>query len=419
MTTANANYDVIVIGGGASGMMAALTAASNGASVLLLDKNERLGEKLRITGGGRCNITNAEPNIRTLLANYGDAEKFLYSAFSQFDNNHAIEFFSSLGLPTKTEDRQRVFPISESAPDVANKLVNALRDANVAVSLNTTVTKLNIEDGNIQSASTANQELKATNFILATGGTSRPDTGATGDGFDWLGDTGHNVQEATPDITPLSVEEPVVEKVAGNTVKNANLTFLVDGKTKFKVNGDVLFTHFGLSGPTILNCASKVKSILEEGVVTVRIDLRPGSTETQLDQEIIKVLAEHPGKQVKNVLGYFTPDGFKPLVSMLLSDTINLDTKTSEFSRANRKMLVDTIKGIKLTINGLMGFERAVVADGGVALTDIDMRTMRSQVINNLFVTGDLLNINRPSGGYSLQLCWTTGYIAGLNASQN
>ena len=417
MDTKTKTYDVIVIGGGASGMMAANTAASQGARVLILEKNKRLGEKLRITGGGRCNITNTEENLRLYLKNYGKAEQFLYSAFTEFGAKETLDFFNDIKLPTKVEGKNRAFPYSENAVDVVHVLTNKLHRNNVDVLTGSAVTKIFSDSGCITSVTCGNEVYTAKKYILASGGTSRPETGSTGDGFNWLELLGHKVNTPTPNITPLALKDLWVSKVTGVTAKNVSITFYSNNSAKFKLRGDILFTHFGISGPLILNSAYKVADLLSAGAVTAKIDLLPDVDVKEFDQKIITELNSQGIKQLKNVLSSFTPAGLNPILKEVLRHEVNFDMKASEVNKQTRKLLLDTLKSVIVTVDKLMGFEKAVVADGGIDLKDIDMRTMRSKKISNLFITGDLLDINRPSGGFSLQLCWTTGYIAGLYAS--
>lgn len=410
-------YDVIIIGGGASGMMAAIFAAKNGADVLLIEKNKRLGEKVRISGGGRCNITNAEFDTRVLLTNYGKAEKFLHSAFAKFGIQDTIDFFIDVDLGIKVEAKKRAFPISNDANDVIRVLEKEMKKLNAEVLRCTRVTKINHKDGNITSLNCGRDVYEARQYILASGGMSRPETGSTGDGFDWLADLGHSVNNPTPSITPLALKEKWVELVAGVSAKDVRVTFMNNGKKAFRVDGDILFTHFGVSGPMILSNAYKVSELLQGGEVTALIDCFPALDTRQLDQKIVQILNVNGSKQLKNVLSYFVPQGLSPIIKELLHKSVDLDIKTSEVSKISRGLIVGLLKGIPITIDRLMGMEKAVVADGGVDLREVDTRTFRSLKIANLFVTGDLLDINRPSGGFSLQLCWTTGFIAGTEAA--
>lgn len=414
MKTSNMQ-DVIVIGGGASGMMAAITAARNGASVRLLEKNNVLGKKLSITGGGRCNILNAEEDRRLLLANYGDSDKFLHSAFSIFGMQEAYDFFESIGLKIKVEAKKRAFPVSEKAQDVTDALVKELHRLNVKITTGAEVKQIYSAGGSIEHVQVADQRHIAKSYILATGGASYTETGSTGDGFKWLKQMGHDVKEPSPNITPLAANEAWIKEVSGVTAKNVDVIFYLDGKRDFKITGDVLLAHFGLSGPLILNNAYRVAELLETGLVTATIDCFPELNEKELDEIVINTLGEHPAKQLRNILPFIAPSGLNKAVAKLVSAQQNILVGSSEVSKLDRLKLVRLLKAMPLTINGLMGFERAVVADGGLSLEDIDTRTMRSKTIDNLYVTGDLLNIKRPSGGYSLQLCWTTGVAAGVS----
>ncbi len=409
-------YDVIIVGGGASGMMAAGTAAKRGKRVLLLEKNKSLGEKLKITGGGRCNITNAEEDIRKLLAHYGKAEHFLYSSFSVFGVKDTFNFFESRGLPLVVQARKRAFPYTEKAPDVVAVMKKHVTDRNITIKTGVTVRNINIKDGAISGVVIGKDIYSAASYIIATGGMSHPETGSTGDGFGWLTELGHTVKQSTPTIVPLATREPWSKVLSGTSLSFMKITFFADGKKAFSKTGKVLFTHFGLSGPLILNSASTVADLIQEGkLVTVTIDAYPDTDLGALEDKIIKTLDQYKNKMLKNVLGEIVPPGLAPGLQLLLASDINFETKVHSISRDDRKKLVYALKALPLTVTNLMGFDRAVVADGGVTLTEIDMKTMRSKKIPNLYVTGDLLDITRPSGGYSLQLCWTTGHVAGLS----
>lgn len=409
------SYDVIVIGGGASGMMAAGKAAENGKRVLILEKNKVLGEKLKITGGGRCNITNAESDVRALLKNYGTAQEFLFSPFSKFGMNDTFSFFEKRGLPLVIQARKRAFPHTEKALDVFKVLEAYIKKGNVAVQTNSPVKKILKDKGHISGVIAGNTTYTADSYILATGGMSHPETGSTGDGFNWLTDLGHTVKSPTPTIVPLAVKDAWIKSLSGISLSFMKITFMVDGVKKFSKTGKLLFTHFGLSGPLILNSAGKVADLIQEGLVTAKIDAYPDTDESQLEEKIIKVFDANKNKMFKNIFSEIVPLGTAPALLPLLK-TIEPDTKVHSIKKEARKSIVALLKALPVTITGLMGYDRAVVADGGVTLSEINMRTMRSKLFDNLFITGDLLHINRPSGGFSLQICWTTGYIAGENA---
>lgn len=408
-------YDVIVVGGGASGLTAAGVAAESGKRVLLIEKNAELGAKLAISGGGRCNILNAEEDERVLLSHYGEAEPFLYSAFAEFGMNEAVAFFERIGVPIVVEARKRAFPESQHAPSVVVALEDYLRKGKVEVRTNTAIARVKTESSKITSIVAQGFEFTASTYIFSTGGVSHPETGSTGDGFDWLTELGHTVTAPTPTIVPLAAREKWIHKLKGTTLADAKITFFLDGVRKFSKKGNILLTHFGLSGPTILNLAGDVADLLYEGSVTATIDMFPSKDIGILDTELVVLFDSNKNKLLRNALPQIIPSATVEELLLLLPK-INPDTKVHSVTKEERRMLIDLFKGLPVTISGLMGMSRAVVADGGVVLTEVDMRTMRSKKVSNLFVTGDLLDISRPSGGYSLQLCWTTGYLAGKNA---
>jgi predicted Rossmann fold flavoprotein len=412
-------YDLIVVGGGASGMMAAGRAAELGARVLLLEKNRRLGEKLKISGGGRCNITNAEADVRQFLRAYGPAEQFLYSTFAQFGMQETFSFFESRGLPLVIQARKRTFPQTEKAVDVCRVLETYIKKGGVEIKNASPVTAVLTEENRIIAVRCGTEEYRAKNFLFATGSVSHPETGSTGDGFNWLKKLGHAIHKPTPTIVPLAVKEEWSKELAGVSLSFMKITFFVEGKKQFSKIGKVLFTHFGLSGPLILNSAQKVGDLLESGIVTATIDAYPHTDLGALEKKVIAVFDVNKNKSLKNILREFVPEGTHKGMATLLQQEIDVEKKVNLVTKEERKRIVHTLKALPLTIVGLMGFDRAVVADGGVPLSEIDPRTMRSQKITNLFVTGDLLHINRPSGGYSLQLCWSTGYVAGTHAGED
>lgn len=408
-------FDVVVIGGGASGMMAAISASQNGKRVVLLEKNKTLGKKLDITGGGRCNITNAEFDTKKLLTVYGDAAPFLHSPFSQFSVQDTFVFFESRGLPLVVQALKRAFPETEKATDVTNLFKKELEKLGVDVRTETSVKKL-IHNGNvITGIETTKGVFVGVSYILATGGLSHPETGATGDGFGFLKELGHTVKDPTPSIVPLSVPDQWVHKLAGITASNAKVTFLLDGKKQFSKTGKILFTHFGLSGPTILNSAGKVSDLLHAGTVTAFIDICPGDDIGTFDTHAIELFDANKNKNLRTVFKDLVPTGMATVLESHFPD-IDFTKKVHSVTKDERKSITKLLKALPITITGLMGFDRAVVADGGIHLSEIDTKTMRSKKISNLYITGDLLDINRPSGGYGLQLCWTTGYVAGKSA---
>ncbi|MDH5442356.1 MAG: NAD(P)/FAD-dependent oxidoreductase [Candidatus Nomurabacteria bacterium] len=405
-------YDLIVIGGGASGMMAAGTASTNGKRVLILEKNDELGKKLKITGGGRCNITNATFDSREFLSKFGKAEKFLHSPFSQFDVQSTFDFFESRKLPLVTEAMNRVFPESQRAIDVFNVMYDYIDNKNVTVIKNNPVLKINKSGNKITSVKTERGTYTAHNYIIATGGASHPETGSTGDGFKWLGDIGHTANKPAPNIVPLRIADKWVKNLAGTSIDSVKITFYVDSKKSFSETGKLLFTHFGISGPMILNLAHKVADLLHEGSVTATIDCYPNLDLGTVENNILQVFDQNKNKSFKNIAKEIAPLG---LADTIIDFQIIPDPreKVHSVSKENRKKLSQLLKSMPMTIQDLMGLDRAVVSDGGVPLTEVDTKTMKSKLFDNLYFTGDILHINRPTGGYSLQLCWTTGYVAG------
>ncbi len=406
------DYDVIIVGGGASGMMAAGVAASRGKKVLVLERNAKMGEKLRISGGGRCNILNAEKDEKKLLAHYGSAEQFLYSSFAQFGMKDCYDFFESRGLPLVVQGNNRAFPKSEKAVDVVIALDTYMAEGKVRVKTRTQTDEILFSDNAITGVVAAGKTYTATSYLIATGGLSHPETGSTGDGFRWLTTLGHSVKPPTPTIVPVKVRESWVKRLSGKSLPDVKITFFVSGTKKAAKTGTLLCTHFGLSGPTILNAASDIGDYLQEGPVTASIDLFPTMDLGILDKHLTNIFDENKNKLLRNVFKLLTPPGTTDVILSLI-DSIDIDTKVHSILKTERRALAEHLKALPVTIDGLMGFDKAVVADGGVPLDEVDMRTMRSTKFSNLFLTGDILNIPRPSGGYSLQLCWTTGYVAG------
>lgn len=408
-------YDVIVIGGGAAGMIAAGRAAERGKKVLLLEKNRALGEKLLITGNGRCNILNAEDDVTTLLKHYGKAEPFLRSPFSQFSMRDTYSFFESRGLPLKVEVRKRAFPQSEKAADVVRVLEAYMSQGGVQVLKRMPVQEVHAGATSIECVIAGDKEYSAASYILATGGLSHPETGSTGDGFAWLKKIGLPIQDPTPTIVPLRVPDEWVHTLAGVSMQDVKVTFFAEGARAFSVRGNVLLTHFGLSGPTILNAAGKVADLFQSGAVTATIDAYPDLDLGILERKVTETFDANKNKTVRNVFREIAPAGTGTAL-IVLAKNVEPETKIHDITREQRRELVSLLKAIPVTIEGLMGFDRAVVADGGLPLTEVDTKTMRTRTFSNLFVTGDLLHVTRPSGGYSLQLAWTTGYVAGSHA---
>lgn len=405
-------WDLVVIGGGPAGMMAALQAARRGKRVCLLEKNRQLGEKLKLTGGGRCNITNALFDPRSFLEEFGEFAKYLYSPFSTFAVSETFDFFEELGLELEIEALNRVFPKSQRADDVCRILEEALRAEQVNIRKGEAVLRIVHNDQRIEAVETHAGRYTAHAFLIATGGLSYPKTGSTGDGLNWLKELGHTIIDPNPNLVPLAVKERWIAKLSGVTLDPMRIGFYQHDQCAFSKTGRLLFTHFGLSGPLILNSSYRVRKLLETGPVEARIDLKPHLDHRRLDQEIIDCFEQNKNKILKNVIKPITPDGMHEIILEQLTQTAP-DTRINSMTRSGRKELVDLLKSFPLTIKGLMGYDWAIVSDGGVPLEEVDTKTMRSRLIDNLYLAGDVLHINRPSGGFSLQLCWTTGYVVG------
>lgn len=408
-------FDVVVVGGGPAGMMAAGRAAECGRRVLLLEKNRAPGEKLKLTGGGRCNITNAEFDTRAFLSFFGDSGKFLFSPFSRFAVQETFDFFAERGLPLVVEERKRAFPGSQMAGDVIQTLEGYLRENGVGIRLGTTVEKLLTEEGDLVGLETNRGAFRCESIVLATGGASYRATGSTGDGLGWLRELGHTVHEASPDIVPLRVKEQWVKDLSGTALDPMEITFTAANGDRVSKAGKLLFTHFGLSGPLILNSAHEVKKLLRHGDVAATLDLCPGLEPHLVDRRVLALFDENKNKLVRSVAKQLAPPGMARALVANLPPGLP-DKKVNVATREERKTLAQILKGMALTVTGTMGYDWAVISDGGVSLAEIDTRTMASRLHPNLFIVGDLLHIARPTGGFSLQLCWTTGWVAGENA---
>jgi predicted Rossmann fold flavoprotein len=407
-------WDVVVVGGGPAGMMAAGRAAERGARVLLLEKNSKLGKKLLITGGGRCNMTNAEFDNRKLLAHFKESADYLHSAFAQWSVQETLDFFHHHHLDTKTEALQRVFPITEQAESVWQVLVDYLQSQQVTVQSSSPVVALETENNQISAVRLKNgKRVVAKHYILATGGRSHPETGSTGEGFKWLSEIGHTVIEPEASLVPVTIAEKWIKQVSGITLERAKVTLLQNGVKQGRPRlGRILFTHFGLSGPTILNLSHEISELLKYGEVTISLDLLPGLDYGQLNSKLQEILREeHNNKKFRNSLGSLVPAALAPIIVEL--SAIDPETWSHSVTREQRLALVQLLKAIPLTVSGLLGLEKAVITAGGVKLDEVDFKTMHSRLYPNLSLIGDVLNIDRPSGGYSLQLCWTTGFVAG------
>lgn len=409
-------WDVVVVGGGPAGMIAAGRAAARGRRVLLLEKNAGLGKKLLITGGGRCNITNNKPDPRTLLPKYKGAEPFLYSAFSQFSVDDAIQFFKKQKLECVEENEGRMFPSTHKARSVLDALAAYCKQHGVVVETSSAVSRIarDREAGLITVTLANNTVLSAKSCVIATGGTSRPETGSTGEGFAWLKTLGHTVAENNAALVPLALHDEWARKIAGVTLQDIKLTVYQDGVKQQMQKGKVLFTHTGVSGPTVLNMSRDIGEFLQYGDVTIMLDLLPQLDYAMLKEKLQALLIEQSNKKLKNALGQLIPSALVPAV--LEISGIAGDTPNHSIRHEERIKLIELIKAVPMRVKGLLGKDKAIVSSGGVVPEEINFKTMESRLVPGLFIVGDMINIDRPSGGYSLQLCWTTGFVAGEHA---
>lgn len=412
-------YDLIVIGGGPSGMMMAGRASELGAKVLLLEKNKTLGKKLRVTGGGRCNITNAELDIRKFLENFPESKEFLFSPFSKFSSKDTFTFFEKKGLPLIIEARKRAFPKSQKAKDVFSTLEKYLRKNGVEIKTNTQIISISKEANKIKSVKTKKNEFfYSKNFAIATGGMAAPTTGSTGDGFKWLKKLKHTIKKSNPNVVPLTTNDKWIHRLSGLTLSFMTIRFYQEGKSKIKKTGKILFTHFGISGPLILNSAFEVKKLLNKGNVIASIDMFPDTEENDLDKKILKLFGKNKNKVLKNILPELI---HKNLAKELLNlpDIKLTEKEANSVTKEERKKLVKKLKNLEFEITGTLGMDKAVITNGGIILEEVNFKNMTSKLYPNLYLLGDILNINRPSGGFSLQLCWTTGWVAGSDVGKN
>lgn len=407
-------WDVVVIGGGAAGMMAAGRAAELNKSVLLLEKNSSLGKKLLITGGGRCNLTNYKLDIKPLVSSYRQAPKPLYSTFSQFGVEQTLEFFHTRGLETKIENEGRVFPITNKAESVWQVLVDYLKSGAVKVQTGALVRQIKLDPvTNLFQIQLQDKVITAKSCVVATGGTSHPETGSTGDGYKWLKTLGHTIIDNNFALVPLALSNNWIARLAGVTLTDIKLSIWHDNKRQESKRGKILFTHLGITGPTVLNMSSKVGDLLQYGAVTIELDLFPDLDHGQLKTELHNLLSGDNNKKIKNTLNKLIPSTLVKIVLELAE--VDADKPNHSVTKDERTKLIHLVKAIPLHVKELLGADKAIVSSGGVKIEEVNFKTMMSRLIPNLFIVGDMLNIDRPSGGYSLQLCWATGYVAGEN----
>lgn len=414
-------YDVAIVGGGPAGMMVAGRAVEVGVKVILIEKNESLGKKLLITGGGRCNITNAEFDTRKFLEKFKGDGKFLFSAFSQFGVKETLEFFHKLGVETKVENEQRVFPTSNNAQTVFDALLRYMKKHKMEIIFNSPVIDILVSKENKREISGVKlkngKKILANRVIIATGGTSRSETGSTGDGFAWLRKIGHTIIKPTPSLVPIAVKDDWVKKLAGLSLAGVKITTFQNGIKQDTNKGKIIFTHFGLSGPAILNMSKDIGELLNYGEVVISLDIFPSKDPGALNLKLQELFKNENNKKLKNSLRVLVPSSLASVIVEL--SKINPETQCNSITREERLSLLNLLKNIPIHIDKLLSEDKAIVSSGGVSLNEVDFKTMSSRLFPNLYLVGDILNIDRPSGGYSLQLCWTTGFVAGNSADKN
>lgn len=405
---------ILVIGGGAAGMAAAIFAARNGNEVHLYEKNEKLGKKIYITGKGRCNVTNAS-DMDTLFASVMSNPKFLYSSFYSFTNEQVMDLFEELGVSLKVERGNRVFPVSDHSSDIIFALQREMQRQGVDICLHTEVKELIVEDNVCKGLLLKNgKKVYGDACIVATGGISYQSTGSTGDGYRFAKNVGHKVTELLPALVPMEVKEWYAKELQGLSLRNVTAT-IYDGKKRvYEDFGEMLFTHFGVSGPLIISASSKVGKKLQKNPLTLSIDLKPALTKEQLDQRVLRDFEENRNKLFKNAIDKLFPAKLKPI--MIELSGIPEDKKVNEISREERQRFVELIKDFRMTLTGLRGYNEAIITKGGISTKEVDPGTMESKLVKSLYFAGEVLDLDALTGGFNLQIAWSTGYLAGINA---
>ncbi|MCC8103730.1 MAG: NAD(P)/FAD-dependent oxidoreductase [Clostridiales bacterium] len=409
---------VIVIGGGAAGMMAAVAAAQGGHEVRLYEKNEKLGKKIYITGKGRCNLTN-DCGVEELLQAVCVNRKFLYSAFYGFDSQSTIRFFEEEGMPTKTERGRRVFPVSDHSSDVIAALMRKLKKAGVKIYLNQEVKKLLMDVDEEGKAlvrgillSSGRQE-KADAVIVATGGFSYQTTGSTGDGYRFARESGHQVSELSPSLVPIETEGSEAQQMQGLSLRNVEAAIFDGKKELYREFGEMMFTHYGVTGPLILTASSLIQKRLKEHPLLLLLDLKPALSEEQLDARILREFEAAKNKQFKNMLGTLFPSKMIPVI--VQKSGIPGERPIHEITREERKNLIQITKQFPLTLLRLRDYNEAIITRGGVSVKEINPATMESKKVKGLHFAGEVLDVDAVTGGFNLQIAWSTGYAAGAS----
>ncbi|MBQ4119200.1 MAG: NAD(P)/FAD-dependent oxidoreductase [Clostridia bacterium] len=406
--------NVVIIGGGAAGLMAAVTSADNGNNVTLIEKNARVGRKLMITGKGRCNVCN-NCDIDTLINNIPKNAKFLYSAFSMFSPQQLMEFFESRKVPLKTERGNRVFPVSDKAVDIVDALYNAVIKSGAKI-ITSTAEKLITSENKVIGVKLQNGDiLPADSVIIATGGMSYHLTGSTGDGYKMASELGHTVTELKPSLVPITIHEGFCTHLSGLSLKNVTLNVFEVGKKKplFSELGEMLFTHFGISGPLVLSASSHIRYMGKKQYIAF-IDLKPALSKEQLDNRILRDFSEEQNKNFANSLDRLLPKSLIPVIVKL--SNIPSDLKVNQITKEQRLKLIDIIKALPLHITGFRPIDEAIITSGGISVKEIDPKTMESKLVSGLYFAGEIIDVDAYTGGFNLQIAFSTGFAAGTNA---
>ena len=412
----NSKFQIVVVGGGCAGMMSAIRAAECGANVILFEKMPKVGRKLGITGKGRCNLTNTA-DIAEIVKNLPGNGKFLYSALKKFSSADTVKFFNELGVVTKIERGGRIFPASDDASEVIDALTRKMAVLGVDVRINSPVTKILAENKKIRGVLVNGKVFECDAVILATGGMSYPATGSTGDGFKFARQLGHTITEILPALVPLETEEDFVRDLQGLSLKNVRVKLLADGKSVDEQFGEMLFTHFGVSGPIILTLSRQAAQLLSQGrFVELEINLKPALTPEQLDARILRDFDKFKRKTIKNSLIDLLPAKLIPIVLDLAY--LAEDKRVDDVTQAERRRLAKILQNLPLTITKTRPIEEAIVTSGGIDVKEINPRTMQSKIVENLFIVGEVADIDGFTGGFNLQAAWAMGNAAGFFAAQ-
>ncbi len=407
------SYDVVVIGGGAAGMMAAATAAKRGKNVLLIEKNRILGKKMLITGKGRCNITNACDDVEELINNVTKNSSFLYSSFYTFTNQDTISFFNGIGVATKVERGNRVFPVSDKSTEVVDAFVRHIKKCGVKIVTDKVLALDMYEDKICGVVTEKHGKIKAQSVVVATGGMSYQATGSTGDGYRFANDTGHTVTEIIPSLVPVEIEEKWAYEIMGLSLKNIEITVLNDKNKKvYNDFGELMFAHFGLTGPVILSASAHMRP-MESGKYRIVLDLKPALEHKTLDARIVRDFQKYANKDFVNSLGDLLPSGLIDIIIELSG--IDPHKKVNSITKEERQRLVQTIKGIEFNVTGFCPIEQAIITSGGVSVKEIDPSTMESKKVKGLFFAGEVIDVDAYTGGFNLQIAFSTGVLAGSN----